>query len=90
MQLSCIQQLLLLLAQLLHDTKRNIMDIFESYTQEKVYFVLGPEFGSNVGDILIIKKALYGLRSSGLQIPEGLSMVLHKLRFFHSKVDPTY
>ena len=38
----------------------------ESYTQEKVYFVAGPEFGQEVGHTFIIDKALYGLHSSGL------------------------
>ena len=38
----------------------------ESYTQEKVYFIAGHEFGPLAGHTLIIDKALYGLRSSGL------------------------
>ena len=38
----------------------------ESYTQEKVYFVAGPEFGQETGHTFIIDKALYGLCSSGL------------------------
>ena len=38
----------------------------ESYTQEKVYFIAGPEFGHLSGHTFIIDKALYGLHSSGL------------------------
>ena len=38
----------------------------ESYTQEKVYFIAGPEFGHHAGTSFVIEKALYGLRSSGL------------------------
>ena len=42
----------------------------ESYTQEKVYFVAGPEFGQETGHTFIIDKALYGLRSSSLHLHE--------------------
>ena len=45
----------------------------EAYTQESVYIVAGPEFGDLEGHILIIVKALYGLRSSGLRWNERLA-----------------
>jgi hypothetical protein len=38
----------------------------ETKTKEKVHIVAGPEFGSLDGHTLLIDKALYGLRSSGL------------------------
>lgn len=34
-------------------------------TREKVYAITGPEFGSREGQTIIIKRALYGLKSSG-------------------------
>ena len=37
----------------------------EAKTQEKVCIKAGPEFGELEGHLLIIYKALYGLRSSG-------------------------
>jgi hypothetical protein len=37
----------------------------EAFTSEKVYIIAGPEFGQLEGHILIISKALYGLRTSG-------------------------
>jgi hypothetical protein len=37
----------------------------ESYTKEKVAFIVGPEFGEHEGHTFIIIKALYRLRSSG-------------------------
>jgi hypothetical protein len=37
----------------------------EAYTAEKLYIVAGPEFGELDGHMLIISKALYGLRTSG-------------------------
>ena len=39
----------------------------ESFTKEKVYIRAGPEFGEREGHILIIVRALYGLRSNGLR-----------------------
>ena len=60
----------------------------ESYTQEKVYFTAGPEFGHLAGHNYIIDKALYGLRSSGLCFHERLSTVLRQFGFHRSKVDP--
>ena len=33
--------------------------------REKIYYIAGPEFGSDAGKIMIVKQALYGLRSSG-------------------------
>jgi Reverse transcriptase (RNA-dependent DNA polymerase) len=38
----------------------------EALTKEKVYIIAGPEFGDPAGHTLLIFKALYGLRSSGL------------------------
>jgi Reverse transcriptase (RNA-dependent DNA polymerase) len=38
----------------------------EALTKEKVYIIGGPEFGDLAGHTLLIFKALYGLRSSGL------------------------
>ena len=60
----------------------------ESYTQEKVYFITGPEFGHRSGHTFIIYKALYGLCSSGLRFHEKLSTVLCSFGFEQSKVCP--
>ena len=60
----------------------------ESYTKEKVYFIAGLEFGQNAGHTFTIKKALYGLRSTGLRLYEKLSSILKEFDFFQSKVDP--
>ena len=45
----------------------------EAYTDEKVYIIAGPEFGKLEGHILIIQKALYGLRTSGVRWHERLA-----------------
>jgi hypothetical protein len=52
----------------------NDLDIFACYIQnafltapcrEKLYTVAGPEFGSDEGKIMIVVRALYGLKSAG-------------------------
>ena len=39
----------------------------EAKTQEKVFIIAGPEFGELAGHTLVVFKALYGLRTSGLR-----------------------
>ena len=60
----------------------------ESFTQEKVHFIAGPEFGPLVRHTLVIEKALYGLRSSGLSFHERLSSVLCMYNFHQLQIDP--
>ena len=43
----------------------------EAITTERVYIVAGPEFGELEGHMLVIYKALYGLRSSGIRWHSG-------------------
>ena len=38
----------------------------EAYTNEKVYVIAGTEFGELEGHIFIIRKALYGLKTSSV------------------------
>ena len=59
----------------------------ESYTQEKVYIRAGPEFRERHGHILIISRALYGLKSSGLRWHERLADVLRSMGFYASKAE---
>ena len=60
----------------------------ESYTKEKVYIVAGPEFGELEGCTLVINKALYGLRSSGLRWHERFADTLRDLGFKICKASP--
>ena len=60
----------------------------EAKTNEKVYIIGGPEFGDREGHILIIHKALYGLRSSGARWHDKFSDVLHELGFKTCKAEP--
>lgn len=53
----------------------------EAYTQESVYIIAGPEFGDLEKNILIIVKALYGLRSLGLRWHERLASCLRNMDY---------
>ena len=59
----------------------------ESYTTEKVAFIAGPEFGTYAGHTFLIRKALYGLKGSGLAWHNRLHDVLRSLGFVPSKAE---
>ena len=54
---------------------------------EKVYIKAGPEFGDREGHTLVVSKALYGLKSSGLRWHERCSDVLRDMGFFPSRAE---
>jgi hypothetical protein len=60
----------------------------EAVTREKVCIRAGPEFGTLEGHLLIVYKALYGLRSSGKQFGDLLAACLKELGFFASRAEP--
>jgi hypothetical protein len=60
----------------------------EAETSENVFIIAGPEFGELEGHTLVIFKALYGLRSSGLRWSEKFSLCLQDMGFFASLADP--
>ena len=60
----------------------------EAETKEKVYVVAGSEFGEQEGNILVIKRALYGLKSSGLRWHERFADVLRDMGFFPCRAEP--
>jgi hypothetical protein len=53
----------------LNDLNANMDDIENAYLQatitEKVWTVIGPEFGDDAGKCALIVRALYGLKSAG-------------------------
>ena len=59
----------------------------EAKTKEKVCIVAGPEFGDLEGHLLIINKALYGLRSSGLRWHERFADTLRDMGFQPSRAE---
>jgi hypothetical protein len=60
----------------------------EARTKETIYIIGGPEFGSRHGRILIIRKALYGLRSSGKRWHERFADCLRDEGFSPCKTEP--
>ena len=59
-----------------------------SYTDEKVCIIAGPEFGPLEGHLLIIVRALYGLRMSGVCWHKRFAQVLEDMGFFPCRMDP--
>ncbi len=60
----------------------------EAKTREKIYIVAGPEFGELEGTILIINKALYGLKTSGARYREHFADYLRHKHWAQSRADP--
>ena len=60
----------------------------EAYTKEKVCFIAGDGFGDLKGHTLVIVKALYGLKTSGLRWHEKFADTLRDMGFQISKADP--
>ena len=72
----------------------NIMacDIQNAYLtadcREKIWTIARPEFGSEKGTPMVIRKALYGLKSSWAAFRAHLAETLYDIGFRPSKVDP--
>jgi hypothetical protein len=60
----------------------------EAITDELVYIIAGPEFGELEGHILLIHKALYGLRSSGARWHDTFADCMRELQFSPCKAEP--
>ena len=76
----------------LNDLDVQACDIQNAYItadcREKIYTIAGPEFGSEEGTIMIIRKALYGLKSSGAAFRALLAETLHDCGFIPTIGDP--
>ena len=83
-----------LLIAALNDLNVSACDIQNAYLtadcREKIWFRAGPELGSEEGSIMIIKKALYGLKSSGAAFRAHLAETLYDIGFKPSKADPDF
>ena len=49
--------------------------------REKIWTHAGPEFSSEIGSIMIVKKVLYGLKGSGAAFRAHLAEKLHDIAF---------
>ena len=56
--------------------------------REKIWTRAGPEFGSEIGKIMIVRKALYGLKSSGAAFRAHLGETLWDIGYRSTKGDP--
>ena len=56
--------------------------------RELIWTVAGPEFGSEQGSIMVVKMALYGLKSSGAAFRAKLAGLLNDIGYTPSKADP--
>ena len=76
----------------LNDLQLLACDIQNAYLtadcREKIYITAGPEFGSEAGSTMIIRKALYGLKSSGAAFRAHLAETLYDLNYQPTKGDP--
>eukprot|EP00977_Amphora_coffeiformis_P025527 scaffold20321_cov125-Amphora_coffeaeformis.AAC.1 len=73
----------------LHLTGGDIGNAYlEAYTKEKVCTIAGPKFGPLQGHMLIIDKALYGLRTSGARFHAKFADTLRTLGFTPTYADP--
>ena len=76
----------------LNDLKVLACDIQNAYLtvkcREKIWTIAGPEFGSEAGQIMIIVRALYGLKSSGAAFRALLAETLYDIGYKPTKADP--
>ena len=56
--------------------------------RENIWTIAGLDLGKEAGSIIIIKMALYGLKSSGAAFRSKLEGVLHGLHYEPTKADP--
>ena len=56
--------------------------------REKLWTLAGAEFGSEKGSVMIIDRALYGLKSSGAAWRAKLAETLDQIGYFPSEADP--
>ena len=60
----------------------------ESVSSERNYIIAGPEFGDREGCVMIVYKALYGQRASGVCWHSRFAAVLKEEGYFPCKAEP--
>ena len=56
--------------------------------REKIWFVDGPEYGEKKGKVLLVVRALYGLKSSGTSWRAMFADTLLAMNFIPNQADP--
>ena len=81
-----------LLLAALNDVEVKTADIENAYItapcSEKIYTVLGPEFGSEAGKKAFVVRALYGLKSAGALFRNHLADCMRHMGFIPCLADP--
>jgi hypothetical protein len=76
----------------LNDLQVKVGDVLNVYitapVKEKVWTVLGPEFGQDAGNSAIISRALYGLKSAGAAFCDHLASFMCQMGYTSCKADP--
>ncbi len=76
----------------LNDLEVKIGDVLNAYitapVTERVWTVLGPEFGNDAGKTAIIVHALYGLKSAGAAFRTHLASFMCQMGYTSCKADP--
>jgi hypothetical protein len=89
---SCDSVQIALLIAALNDLKLLACDIQNAYLtadcRERIDITAGPEFGSKAGSLMVVKKALYGHKSSGAAFQAHLAETLYDLSYLPTKADP--
>jgi hypothetical protein len=62
----------------------------EACTKEKLCVVAGPKFGDQQGNVMVIVKALHGLRTSGARFHEKFADALLAMQFLLAKLIPMF
>jgi hypothetical protein len=75
-----------------NDLNVKVGDVLNAYITapitEKVWTVLGPEFGIDAGKSAIIVGVLYGLKSAGATFCAHLASFMHQMGYTFCKADP--
>jgi Reverse transcriptase (RNA-dependent DNA polymerase) len=76
----------------LHDLEVKASDVMNAYLtapcEERVWTILGTEFGGDAGKKAIIVRALYGLKSAGASFGRHLADCMRLLSYSPCKADP--
>ena len=76
----------------LNDLEVKFSDVLNAYITapitEKVWTILGPEFGPNAGKSALIVRALYGLKSAGAAFHAHLASFMRQKGYTSCKADP--
>ena len=83
---------LALLLAALNDLDVKVGDVLNAYitapVTEKIWTVLGPEFGNDAGKRAVIVRALYGLKSAGAAFRAHLAACMREIGFKSCLADP--